>query len=151
MRILCNLRRSYCHANRLKLAACPVQTAAGVAARAEERKKRERLCRYISRPPVAEKRLSLTAGGNVRYRLKTPYRDGTTHVIFEPLDFIARLAALVPRPRVNLSRYRDVFAPNSRERARMTHRWSIERHRDQRGNCDCATAMNHPGKLRDGP
>lgn len=29
----------------------------------------------------------------MRYQLKTPYRDGTTHVIFEPLDFIARLAA----------------------------------------------------------
>jgi len=32
----------------------------------------------------------------VRYELKTPYRNGTTHVIFEPLDFMARLAALVP-------------------------------------------------------
>ena len=52
------------------------------------------------RPVVSEERLSLTAGGNVRYQLKTPYRDGTTHVIFEPLDFIARLAALVPRPRL---------------------------------------------------
>ena len=30
---------------------------------------------------------------------------GTTHVIFEPLDFIARLAALVPKPRVNLTRF----------------------------------------------
>ena len=50
------------------------------------------------------KRLSLTPNGNVRYQLKTPYRDGTTHVIFEPLDFIARLAALVPKPRVNLTR-----------------------------------------------
>ena len=29
-----------------------------------------------------------------RYQLETPYRDGTTHVIFEPLDFIAKLAAL---------------------------------------------------------
>ena len=37
-------------------------------------------------------------------QLKTPYRDGTTHVIFEPLDFIARLVALVPKPRVNLTR-----------------------------------------------
>ena len=55
------------------------------------------MCRYISRPAVSEKRLSLTRGGNVRYQLKTPYRDGTTHVIFEPLDFIARLAALVPK------------------------------------------------------
>ncbi|WP_409179245.1 hypothetical protein [Enterobacter hormaechei] len=30
----------------------------------------------------------------MRYELKTPYRNGTTHVIFEPLDFIAKLAAL---------------------------------------------------------
>jgi hypothetical protein len=63
---------------------------AGVAARADERKKLKRLCHYMSRPAVVEKRLSLTLGGNVRYQLKTPYRDGTTHVIFEPLDFIAR-------------------------------------------------------------
>ena len=64
--------------------------------------------------------LSLTAHGKVRYELKTPYRDGTTHVIFEPLDFIARLAALVPRPRVNLTRYHGVFAPNSRHRSQVT-------------------------------
>ncbi len=50
----------------------------------------------------------------MRYQLKTPYRDGTTHVIFEPLDFIARLAAPVPKPRVNLTRFHGVFAPNSR-------------------------------------
>jgi hypothetical protein len=62
---------------------------AGVAAKAHERKKLERLCRYIARPAISEKRLSLTSGGNVRYQLKTPYRDGTTHVIFEPLDFTA--------------------------------------------------------------
>ncbi|GHL51437.1 hypothetical protein ECZU29_62870 [Escherichia coli] len=52
-----------------------------MAAVADERKKLERLCRYISRPAVSEKRLSLTRGGNVCYQLKTPYRDGTTHVI----------------------------------------------------------------------
>ncbi|MFQ5433552.1 MAG: IS91 family transposase [Anaerolineae bacterium] len=93
---------------------------AGVAAKTDERKKLERLCRYISRPAVSEKRLSLTPNGNIRYQLKTPYRDGTTHVIFEPLDFIARLAALVPRPRVNLTRFNGVFAPNSKYRALVT-------------------------------
>ena len=93
---------------------------AGVMARADERQKLERLCRYISRPAVSEKRLSLTTNGNVRYQLKTPYRDGTTHVIFEPLDFIARLAALVPKPRVNLTRFHGVFAPNSKHRASVT-------------------------------
>jgi hypothetical protein len=56
----------------------------------------------------------MTTYGKVRYPLKTPYRDGTTgdrrsHVIFEPLDFIARLAALVPKPRVNLTRFHGVF------------------------------------------
>ncbi len=56
-----------------------------------------RLCRYVSRPAIAEKRLSLTNQGEVRYELKTPYRDGTTHVIFEPVDFIAKLAALNDR------------------------------------------------------
>lgn len=93
---------------------------AGVAAKAHERNKLERLCRYISRSAVSEKRLSLTKNGNVRYQLKTPYRDGTTHVIFEPLDFIARLAALVPKPRVNLTRFHSVFAPNSKHRALVT-------------------------------
>lgn len=64
---------------------------ASVAAKAHERDKLERLCRYIARPAVSEKRLSLTAQGKVRYELKTPYRDGTTHVIFEPLDFMYRM------------------------------------------------------------
>ena len=51
---------------------------------------------------------------------RSNYRDGTTHVIFEPLDFIARLAALVPKPRVNLTRFHGVFAPNSKHRALVT-------------------------------
>jgi len=62
-------------------------------------------------------RLSLTRNGQVRYQLKTPYTDGTTHVLFEPLDFISRLVALVPKPRVNLTRFHGVFAPNSKYRA----------------------------------
>jgi hypothetical protein len=93
---------------------------AGVSAEVHQREVRERLCRYIARPAVAEKRLTVNANGKVVYLLKTPYRDGTTHVVFEPLDFIARLAALVPRPRVNLTRYHGVLAPNHRWRAEVT-------------------------------
>jgi len=105
---------------------------AGVAAKAYERQKLERLCRYISRPAVSEKRLSLTAQGKVRYHLKTPYKDGTTHVIFEPLDFIARMAALMPKPRMNLTRFHGVFAPNSKYRALVTP--------GKRGKCNKSTA-----------
>jgi len=93
---------------------------AGVAVKSNQREKLERLCRYICRPPVSEKRLFVTPRGDIGYSLKTPYRDGTTHVIFEPLDFIARLAALVPPPRLNLTRFHGVFAPNSPYRARIT-------------------------------
>jgi len=93
---------------------------AGVATKTNERDKLERLCRYITRPAVSTKRLSMTRNGRVRYELKTPWRNGTTHVIFEPLDFIARLVALVPKPRVNLTRFHGVFAPNSKYRAKVT-------------------------------
>ena len=65
-------------------------------------------------------RLSLSSTGKVLYTLKTPYRDGTTQVAFEPVDFIVRLAALVPKPRVNLTRYHGVLAPNHRWRGLVT-------------------------------
>jgi hypothetical protein len=85
-----------------------------------QRAKLERLCRYVSRPPIAEERLALTSSGQVRYQLKTPYRDGTTHIVMEPLDLMARLAALVPPPRMHLTRYHGVFAPHSQLRAAVT-------------------------------
>jgi len=65
-------------------------------------------------------RLSLSSTGKVVYTLKTPYRDGTTQVAFHPVDFMARLAALVPKPRVNLTRYHGVLAPNHRWRGWVT-------------------------------
>mgnify|MGYP003689580585 CR=1 FL=1 len=96
---------------------------AGVSCEGHQKEKRERLCRYISRPAVAVPRLSLSSTGKVVYTLKTPYRDGTTQVAFEPVDFIARLAALVPKPRVNLTRYHGVLAPNhERRQVQLQHR-----------------------------
>ena len=68
------------------------------------------------RPALALERLSQNGAGQVVYELKTPYRDGTTHMVFEPMDFMAKLAALVPRPRANLVRYHGIFAPNFRDR-----------------------------------
>jgi hypothetical protein len=88
---------------------------AEVSCEGHQKDKRERLCRYIARPAVASPRLSLRPTGMVVYTLKTPYRNGTTQVTFDPVDFIARLAARVPKPRVNLTRYHGVLAPN--------HRW----------------------------
>jgi hypothetical protein len=56
----------------------------------------------------------------VRGELKTLFRDGTTHVIFEQLDFMAKLAALEPKPRVNLTRYHGVLASNSKHPINVT-------------------------------
>ena len=90
------------------------------AVEAEQREKLERLARYVSRPPVSVERLDLTAQGQVRYRLKTPYREETTHIVLEPLDFIAWLAALVPPPRVHLTQFHGVFAAHATLRAAIT-------------------------------
>ena len=69
----------------------------------------------------------MTQHGKVRYELKTPYHDGTTHVFFDPVDFIGKLAALIPPPRLNLTRFFGVhvpvlwvFAQNSNLRAQVT-------------------------------
>ena len=86
---------------------------------AYQRSRLERLCRYITRPPIATQRLSVDGQGRVVYRYKQPFHDGSTHVVLEPLDFIARLAALVPRPRLNLTRFHGVFAPNFKHRSRI--------------------------------
>ncbi len=67
---------------------------AGVSCEGRQKNKRERLCRYIARPPVAVPRLSLSSTGKVVYTLKTPYRDGTTQVAFEPVDFMPNVAKM---------------------------------------------------------
>ncbi|MGH8646608.1 MAG: transposase [Gammaproteobacteria bacterium] len=64
-----------------------------------QRHKLEHLCRYITRPAIANERLTRNGAGQVLLTLKTPYRDGTTHIVMSPLEFMQRLAALVPRPR----------------------------------------------------
>ena len=78
--------------------------------------KLERLCRYLLRPPVAEDRLSLAPDGNVLVRLKTPWRDGTSHIALQPLELLEKLAALIPRPYINLIVYHGVLAPNAKWR-----------------------------------
>lgn len=87
------------------------------AVRGGDRAGLERLCRYILRPPMAQERLQQLGDGRILLRLKRPWRDGTLGVFFEPLDFLGRLATLVPPPRRHQVRFHGVYAPNSRLRA----------------------------------
>jgi hypothetical protein len=84
-----------------------------------QRDKLEKLCRYITRPAIANDWLSTNEQEHVVYKFKQPFRDGTTHVVLDPLDFIARLAALVPRSRLNLTRFHSMFARNCKHRAHI--------------------------------
>lgn len=91
----------------------------GVAAEAHEPDKHERPCRYVARLAIVERRLSILPPGRVRHERKTPWRNGTAHVAFEPIDFIARLAARVPPPRAQVTRSHGIFAPNAKLRAKL--------------------------------
>ena len=117
-------------------------TAAAVACTAGQRSKLERLARYVTRPAIALERLSVDATGRVVLELTHPFRDGTTHMVFSPQDWLARLAALVPRPRAHLTRYHGVFAPNCRLRARVVP--SPDRAARTRHRCKHRDAATHP-------
>lgn len=61
---------------------------------AEDRDALEQLCRYITRPALANERVQINAAGQVVLKLKTAWRDGNTHLVMSPLEFMQRLAAL---------------------------------------------------------
>ena len=98
---------------------------------ADDRQGLEQLCRYITRPDLANERVQTNATGQVVLKLMTPSRNGTTHLVLRrnttdspvdclcqpkgpssararpaslsPLAFMQRLAALVPRPKLHLT------------------------------------------------
>ena len=78
-----------------------------------DRNRVERLIRYIARPPIATDRLRMRTDGDLAYTMKTPWSDGTHSVSMSPLDFIARLCALVPPPRFHTVRYHGVLAAHA--------------------------------------
>ena len=77
----------------------------------------ERMCRYALRPPLAQDRLHVTGEGEIWLTLRHRWADGTTHLRFDPLELLERLAVLTPRPRVNLILYYGVLAPRAAWRA----------------------------------
>jgi Putative transposase len=112
---------------------------ANVSIPAHDRMRLERLCRYAARPAVATERLSNLPDGRVLYRLKRPWRNGTTAVIFEPQDFLAKLAALVPAPRVHLVRFHGILGPAAAWRPLIIPTTTIE----------FAPAEGHPAPSRE--
>ena len=124
---------------------------AGVAVPANDRKRLERLCRYAGRPPVATERLTEMADGRLLYELRHRWKDGTTHVAFEPLELIDRLAALVPPPRFHTVRYHGVLASRSKHRSEVVPAAPARPAAEERARIpgcghrpDATTAASHP-------
>jgi len=61
---------------------------AAVRVEAHDRKRLEQLCRYITRPALSDERVQINVAGQVELKLKTPWRDGTTHLVMSPLEFM---------------------------------------------------------------
>jgi hypothetical protein len=92
---------------------------AGVFVSARDAKGRERLLRYLLRGPLSLERLRELPGGRIALTLRKPLRDGTTHLVFEPLEFIEKLIALIPAPRAHLIRYHGVLGPAAKLRPKI--------------------------------
>ena len=78
-----------------------------------DRRRIERMCRYLARPPIAMERLTEVDDGELRYELKKAWRDGTRFVRLDPYELMARICAMVPPPRLHMVRFHGVLAPNS--------------------------------------
>ncbi len=118
---------------------------AGVRCEANDRQGIEQLCRYITRPAISNERLAINRDGNVVLKLKTPWRNGTTHIVLTPMEFMQRLAALVPRPRLHLIRFHGVLAPNAKLRSRVV---PVPPQKETAGEGDCEHAHSKPARLR---
>ena len=80
-----------------------------------------RAARYCSRPTFALERLSILPYGRVAYEVKYP-RGEKTRRIMDPLEFMARLAALVAPPRHPLMHNHGVLALHCKRRASVVPR-----------------------------
>ncbi len=84
----------------------------------------ERLIRYCARPPFALDRLHLVddRSDQILYILPGPDLAGRTALRLSTLEFLDRLATILPPPRIHRHRYHGVFAPNAPLRPLVTAR-----------------------------
>ncbi|PIR21864.1 MAG: IS91 family transposase [Deltaproteobacteria bacterium CG11_big_fil_rev_8_21_14_0_20_45_16] len=90
-----------------------------VSVSAKKRDRLEKLIRYVARPSVALSRMSEAINGDIQITLKKPFSDGTTHIVFTPMELIEKLVALIPQPRMHMVRFHGLLAPNSGLRSKV--------------------------------
>jgi hypothetical protein len=108
---------------------------AGVRIEADDDMGREKLCRYGARPVFAMDRIQRIPGGRIAYRTKAARGQRARCRIMTPIEFLARLAALIPPPRYPLVRFHGVIAPNSSWRKEVVPK-PREPRRELKKTCD---------------
>jgi len=103
---------------------------AAVRCAADDRQALEQLCRYITHPALANERVQINITRQMVLRLKTPWRDGTTHMVMSPLEFI----------QLGLPSARSGHA----QRALGLPGWDAVRERGQQ-RCAALNLIAHPG------
>ncbi len=91
-----------------------------------DRKRLFNLCCYITRPPLSSESLEQLPNGDLTFKLKTPWDDGTTHLVFTPTEFIEKLAAIIPPPRFHQLRYHGILAPNAKYRSQVVPKRPVD-------------------------
>ena len=79
----------------------------------DDRRRLERLCRYVGRPALSEARLQKHPDGRIIFRLKRMWSDGTHALLLRPLELVERLALMVPPPRAHGVTYHGVLSSHS--------------------------------------
>jgi len=103
-----------------------------------------KLIEYIARGPISNKRLQITEAGHVKLELKTPWSNGTTHLLFTKEEFLEKLAALIPPPRTHLVRWNGIFRSNSPERKLIAPKPEVKKGFQFREQQECHTKpKNH--------
>ena len=99
-----------------------MQLHAAVTVDGRDRKRLERVCRYLLRPPFALDAVQRTPDGQVRVHFKKPNRFGATFAQMSADTFLARLCALVPPPRAHTVLYYGVLSAHHKLRSAIVPR-----------------------------
>jgi len=100
---------------------------------AKNREGLEQVLRYMLRPPVSNKRLRILPDGRVELKLKRPI-NGVEAIAMTGVQFLRKLAAIVPPPRLHSIRYFGVFAPSSKVRPKIVGTKGKNRRRKHKKN-----------------
>lgn len=114
---------------------------AATSIKAHERDRLEKLLRYLGRGPVSHERISLDGDGNILYELKSSY-DGATHVMFSAIEFIEKLASIIPPSYRHQVNYYGCLSSHNKLRPKIVGSLARESTNDASSQQEC---QNHVG------